>query len=216
MFARIAPRYDRANRWLSMGVDQGWRRKAMAFCGVQAGERALDVCTGTGDVALALRKRGADVVGGDFCAEMVHLAGRKEPEGKWLVADTMALPFGDGAFDLATVAFGIRNVSDPVKGLREMGRVVRSGGRVLVLEFCKPRVPLVGGAYLFYFRNVLPRLGSWITGDRNGAYRYLPESVMAFPEREAFLSLMEQAGLVRPRMKILSLGIAALYLGEVP
>lgn len=223
MFARVANRYDRANRLLSLGIDVRWRKAAIAVAGLRPGERALDVCCGTGDLALALRRAGASTVGTDFCQPMLRHAQQKsaalDPQRRpeaWLAADTLALPFDDASFDLVTVAFGIRNVADPVAGLREMARVVRPKGRVIVLEFCKPRVPLVRQAYFLYFRHVLPRLGRWISGDRGGAYSYLPASVMAFPEREAFLDLMREAGLVAARARYLSLGIAAVYRAERP
>jgi len=134
---------------------------------------------------------------------------------RFLAGDALALPFADATFDFATVAFGIRNVSDPMAGLREMARVVRPGGRVVVLEFTKPRLPLLGSAYRFYFRRILPRLGQWISGSRNDAYRYLHDSVMAFPERQQFLDLMTQAGLGEPRLRLLTGGVAAIYRGEV-
>ena len=219
MFAEVAPGYDRANHALSFGVDLWWRRKAVAMTRVVRGERGLDVCAGTGDLSLALQRNGAEVVGTDFCAPMLVRAAAKGSERatkpRFLAADAMALPFCDAVFDFATVAFGIRNVSDPGAALREMARVVRPGGRVVVLEFCKPRFPLLASAYRFYFRFVLPTLGSWICGTKNGAYRYLHDSVMAFPERDAFLSLMREAGLQSPRMRLLTGGIAALYRGEV-
>lgn len=219
MFAEVAPGYDRANRALSLGIDQWWRRRAVRLVGVKAGERGLDVCAGTGDLSMALQRAGATVVGADFCAPMLFIANRKNREiasaPRFLAADTLALPFASGSFDFVTVAFGIRNVSDPTAGLREMARVVRPGGRVVVLEFCKPRVPLLGSLYRFYFKSVLPRLGGWISGAKNNAYRYLHDSVMAFPERADFLSLMQQAGLKNPRMQLLTGGIAALYRGEV-
>lgn len=221
MFAEVAPRYDRANRILSLGIDVLWRRRTVAVAGVTPGERALDVCAGTGDLSLALAGAGARVVGADFCAPMLDLARGKAARcagevPRFLCADALALPFPDASFDLATVAFGIRNVSDPEAGLRQMARVVRPGGRVVVLEFSRPRVPLLGGAYLFYFRRILPVLGRWISGTDNGAYGYLPDSVMAFPERGAFLDLMTRAGLQRPAMTLLTGGIAAIYRGEVP
>ena len=220
MFAEVAEGYDRANHILSLGIDALWRRRAVALARVQPGERALDVCAGTGDLALQLAAAGARVVGADFCAPMLAQARRKaarrgDRAPRFLCGDALALPFGSRAFDLCTVAFGIRNVEDPVAALREMARVTRPGGRVVVLEFCRPRVPVLGSVYLFYFRRVLPRLGRWITGTANGAYQYLPDSVMAFPERAAFLELMLAAGLASPRLQILSGGIAALYRGEV-
>ncbi|MBK8098268.1 MAG: bifunctional demethylmenaquinone methyltransferase/2-methoxy-6-polyprenyl-1,4-benzoquinol methylase UbiE [Planctomycetes bacterium] len=219
MFAQVAPRYDRANRMLSLGIDVLWRRRTVKIAAVQPGERVVDVCAGTGDLTLALRAAGAKAVGADFCAPMIARAVAKAESAAagvpFVVADALALPFAGGAFDLATVAFGIRNVADPVAGLREMARVVRPGGRVVVLEFCRPRLPLLGSAYLFYFRRVLPRLGEWISGAGNGAYRYLPDSVMAFPEREQFCQLLRQAGLQTPTCKVLTGGIAAIYRAEV-
>lgn len=221
MFAEVAPGYDRANRALSLGIDVWWRRRAVHLLGVARGERALDVCCGTGDLSFALQRAGARVVGVDFCTPMLTRAAGKHrtepdrPRPAFSCADAMALPFADATFDFATVAFGIRNVADPTVALREMVRVVRPGGRVVVLEFTKPRVPLLGTAYRFYFRRVLPRLGRWISGTKNDAYRYLHDSVMAFPEREAFEALMRDAGLAAPQHHLLTGGIAALYRGEV-
>lgn len=220
MFAEVAPGYDRANRVLSLGVDRSWRRSAVAIAGVRSGELALDVCAGTGDLTLALAAAGARAVGADFCPPMIRLACRKparpgQPVPRFLIGDAMSLPFAAGTFDLCTVAFGIRNVADPVAALAEMARVVRPGGRIVVLEFCRPRVPVLGSAYLFYFRRILPRLGRFVAGVRNDAYDYLPASVLAFPEREQFLELMRRAGLAEPRCCLLTLGIAALYRGEV-
>lgn len=218
MFADVAPGYDRANRALSLGIDLWWRRQTVRTTAVRRGERGLDVCAGTGDLCFALERAGADMIGADFCAPMlVRAHGKRRGAGPtFCVADALALPFRDGAFDFATVAFGIRNVADPVGALREMARVVRPGGRVVVLEFTKPRVPVLGAAYRLYFRHVLPRLGAWIAGSRRGAYRYLHDSVMAFPEREGFLALMREAGLASPRLRLLTGGIAAIYRGEVP
>ena len=219
MFARVARRYDRANRLLSLGVDLHWRRRAVAAAQVQPGERVLDVCAGTGDLTLALCRAGARVVGADFCRPMLDLAvakARGDHGTGFIAADALCLPFIESSFDLVTAAFGLRNLADPEAGLAEMVRVLRPGGRVLVLEFCKPRVPVLGRVYMFYFRHVLPLLGSWISGDRQGAYRYLHRSVMAFPEREQFTALMQRAGLAAPRYQLLTGGVAALYSGQVP
>ncbi len=220
MFAEVAPGYDRANRALSFGVDVWWRRQTVRMTGVAPGERGLDVCAGTGDLTLALRRAGAQVVGADFCVPMLVRAlakcDRRRPTGaRFVAADALALPFVDATFHFATVAFGIRNVADATAGLREMARVVRPGGRVVVLEFARPRVPVLGSAYRFYFARVLPALGRWISRAKNDAYRYLHDSVMAFPERDQFLDLMRAAGLRSPRLQLLTGGIAAIYRGEV-
>ena len=218
MFGKIAGRYDLTNDVLSLGIHRRWRRRLVRRAAVAPGMRALDVCCGTGDLSFALRAAGADVVGADFCAPMVAEAARKATHRApvpFLVGDALCLPFAAASFDLVTVAFGIRNVADPRAGLAEMARVARPGGAVVVLEFCHPRVPLVGAAYRFYFRDVLPRLGALVSGDRDGAYRYLQRSVDAFPEREAFLDVMRDAGLVEPRFELVSCGIAAIYSGRV-
>jgi demethylmenaquinone methyltransferase/2-methoxy-6-polyprenyl-1,4-benzoquinol methylase len=220
MFADVAPGYDRANHALSFGVDTWWRRQTVREVGVAPGERGLDVCTGTGDLSLALQRAGADVVGADFCAPMLvraaaKVAGARRPGVRFLAGDAMSLPFADATFHFATVAFGIRNVSDARGALREMARVVRPGGRIVVLEFTKPRFPVLGHAYRFYFRRILPRLGRLISGVKSDAYQYLHDSVMAFPERQEFLELMRSAGLRQPRMRLLTGGIAAIYRGEV-
>lgn len=224
MFTDIAPRYDLANRVLSAGIDRGWRRQTVRMAGAGPADRVLDVCSGTGDLALDLARTGATVVGSDFTFAMLQRthpkvraqAGRLVHPPTFVAGDTTDLPFRDDSFDLVTVAFGIRNVRDPLQGLREMRRVTRPGGRVVVLEFCKPRVPVVGGLYRFYFRRILPVLGRLISGDTRGAYSYLPESVMAFPERGEFLGMMRAAGLEQPQQKILTLGIAAIYRAEAP
>jgi demethylmenaquinone methyltransferase/2-methoxy-6-polyprenyl-1,4-benzoquinol methylase len=218
MFARVARRYDLVNSVLSLGVHHLWRRAAVRFAEVRSGETALDVCAGTGDLSLTLARAGARVVGSDFCREMLALAGRKRGAARvrFACADTLALPFADGSFDVTAVAFGIRNVGDPLSGLREMRRVTRPGGRVAVLEFCRPRGRLFARAYLFYFRRILPCVGRWVAGDRDGAYAYLRDSVLSFPERGEFLQMMADAGLRSPRLRLLSGGIAAVYRAEVP
>jgi demethylmenaquinone methyltransferase/2-methoxy-6-polyprenyl-1,4-benzoquinol methylase len=224
MFADVAPRYDFLNRTLSAGVDRLWRRRTVRRALALAGgkPRVLDVCTGTADLALAFAERGCEVVGADFCREMLVLGERKRRRAaagklRLLAADALRLPFADASFDVATVAFGIRNVADPELGLREMARVVRPGGSVVVLEFARPRTPVLGPLYLWYFRRVLPRLGAWLSPKSrdSAAYSYLPASVLQFPEREAFLGVMQSAGLAAPSCEPLSLGIAALYSASV-
>ncbi len=220
MFAGISKGYDRANRVLSVGFDQRWRRAAVRFAGAGPGHEVLDICAGTGDLSLAFARAGARVIGSDFCAEMLSLARRKsirhDNPPTFLGADAERLPFLDDAFDITSIAFGIRNVQDPLRGLQEMCRVTRPGGCVVVLEFTRPKAWVLGSVYGFYFRRVLPRLGSLLTGDRSGAYQYLHDSVMAFPEREQFVDLMHRAGLVGSTLRTLTCGIAAIYCGKVP
>jgi demethylmenaquinone methyltransferase/2-methoxy-6-polyprenyl-1,4-benzoquinol methylase len=217
MFARVARRYDLLNHLLSASLDRLWRRRlarSMAAA-LPPGGSVLDVCCGTGDQAQALRRRELRVVASDFCLPMVALARPKFARGarrppRPLTADALGLPFADGAFDGATVSFGLRNVADLAGALRELARVVRPGGELGVLEFAVPRARPLRGLYLFYFRTLLPRLGSWVSGDRS-AYAYLPESVLAFPQREEFVDRMTAAGFVAGRFESLSGGILCIY-----
>ena len=221
MFASIAPRYDRTNEVLSLGVHRRWRAAAVKLSGLQAGGRALDCATGTGDLALALkRKAGPDgeVVGTDFCAEMLSFAPAKAEKAKlpirFEVADAMALPYESARFDVSTIAFGIRNVDDPVRCLRELSRVVKPGGRVVVLEFGQPR-GLFGALFRAYSRVAMPALGGLLTGNR-AAYEYLPRTAAAFPAAERFLSLMDEAGSFAARAATpLLFGTAFVYVGTV-
>ncbi|PIE23092.1 MAG: dimethylmenaquinone methyltransferase [Planctomycetota bacterium] len=231
MFAGVARRYDFLNRSLSVGVDTIWRRRTVkrALRGRRAEDtEVLDLCTGTGDLALAFAQQGCAVLGLDFCPEMVVLGEEKRQKRlpkqaklqrlRFGVADAQALPLPNDAYDVATVAFGIRNVQNPLRGLRELARVLRPGGLLLVLEFARPRTPVLGPLYLWYFRHILPKLGKLLSpGSRDhDAYGYLPESVMSFPEREGFTRLMQEAGLEDCRYTAFHMGIAALYQGRVP
>lgn len=217
MFARIAHRYDLLNHLLSGGIDRRWRRALVRRLGDVRGALLVDSCCGTGDLALALERAGARVVGVDFTPQMLARA-RQKGAGRatsFVVGDALALPLGDGRADAATVAFGIRNVADRARGLREMMRVVRPGGAVLVLEFSLPRGRLTGALYRLYFTRVLPRLGGWISGDA-GAYRYLPDTVLAWPTPDELQAEMECAGLERCGYQILTGGVACLSFGRVP
>ena len=213
MFAEIAPTYDRANRLLSLRVDVLWRRKALRDLLPSPG-RVLDLASGTGDLAIELERMGHDAVSADFTLEML-LAGRKKvsPRGiHQISADALALPFATDSFDALTVAFGIRNFADPYEALREMKRVVRHGGRLMILELSNPS-GLLAGPYSWYFGTILPRLGGLISGSRY-AYRYLPSSVGDFPQGERFLELMRSAGWRSCTASKLSGGIATIYRGE--
>ena len=220
MFARIAPRYDLLNHLLSMGIDRGWRRRLLARAGELGGKLAVDACSGTGDLALVLARGGARVLGVDFTFEMLERARAKKPDPRggpvaFVHGDALRLPVPDGAADLSTVAFGIRNVADRRRGLEELRRVVRPGGQVFVLEFSMPRNRLLRRLYLFYFTALLPRIGGFISGDA-GAYNYLPDTVLAWPSPEEFQGEMEEAGLEACGFELLSGGIACLSFGRVP
>lgn len=210
MFASIAPRYDRANTILSAGIHHRWRRRAVRRARVRKGDRVLDCATGTGDLAIAFQRAGAAVVGVDFTPEMIALARAKAPAITFETADVMSLPYENESFDVASIAFGIRNVADPEKGIAEMARVVRPGGRVVVLEFGEPPA-----WFALYHKHILPRLGAAITGNRD-AYDYLRSSTARFPSGEQFADLMRRgAAFDSIRVERLTFGIAWLYVARV-
>ncbi len=221
MFSSIATRYDVTNEVLSFGIHRLWRRAAVRLSGAKPGDSVLDCATGTGDLALVFKRKVGDsgrVVGTDFCPEMLQSAPAKaQKEGlqvEFQVADAMALPFADATFDVASIAFGIRNVDDPVKCLKEMARVVKPGGRVVVLEFGQPQGPF-GALFRFYSKTIMPAIGGLLTGNR-AAYEYLPRTAAAFPAGERFLELMEQAGAYRERVaNPMTFGTSYVYVGTV-
>lgn len=221
MFSSIATRYDVTNEVLSFGVHRLWRRTAVRLSGAREGSAVLDCATGTGDLALAFkRKVGASgrVMGTDFCKEMLDSAPAKAArEGlqvEFQVADAMDLPFADATFDVASIAFGIRNVDDPVKCLKEMARVVRPGGRVVVLEFGQP-TGLFGALFRVYSKVIMPTIGGLLTGNR-AAYEYLPRTSAAFPAGDKFLSLMDQSGAYQERVAHpMMFGTSYVYVGTV-
>lgn len=222
MFDRIAPRYDLLNRVLSAGIDTRWRRRAVDELALRGGARFLDLCTGTADLLVEglgrdPRLRG---VGADLSEGMLR-RGRQKLARKGLglraglvAADGEVLPFASDCFGGALVAFGIRNIGDRERALGELHRVLRPGGRLVILEFSMP-AGVMGQVYRLYFRQVLPRVGGWISGDRE-AYTYLPASVAAFPEPKAFGGLLEDAGFTAVRWTALTAGIAHLHRGEKP
>jgi len=227
MFGQIAPWYDFLNHLLSLNVDRAWRRKTARLVPPAPGDAGpiLDLCTGTGDLALTYDRAAGGtvpVIWADFCHEMliraadkVRRAGASE-RVRFVEADAQAIPFPADFFQLVTVAFGLRNVTDPDRGLAEMVRVTRPGGRVAVLEFSRPRGRVFGPLYRWYFRAVLPRVGQVLSRSRESAYTYLPASVMEFPDGEALAAKMAAQGLSDVRYYPFTFGIATLYVGVKP
>jgi demethylmenaquinone methyltransferase/2-methoxy-6-polyprenyl-1,4-benzoquinol methylase len=223
MFSAIAGTYDCLNHLLSFNQDKGWRRAAVESSGAGEGDLVLDVCTGTGDLAVELARsvgpRGR-VVGTDFCEAMVRLGLPKRATAAAPlhlgVADTLRLPFRDGVFRAVTVGFGIRNVADLEGGIREMARVTASGGRVAILEFTQPSNPLFRFVYYVYFLILLPILGNLVTGGKRNAYGYLPRSVLTFPDRGRLRRVVESCGLRDVRVVARSFGIITIHVGTKP
>jgi demethylmenaquinone methyltransferase/2-methoxy-6-polyprenyl-1,4-benzoquinol methylase len=220
MFDSIAWRYDFLNHFLSFGIDRLWRRRAIRIISKSyKNPHILDVATGTGDLAIAAMKLDpAHIKGIDISQKMIEIGKekivRKGFSGKieLVRGDSENIPFGDNIFDVAMVAFGVRNFSDPVKGLSEMKRVIRIGGMILVLEFSKPSGFPFRPVYNFYFRNILPFFGKLFSKNK-AAYRYLPDSVMKFPDNEEFLKLLSHAGFSDTRQIKLTGGVASIYTG---
>lgn len=219
IFNDIAPKYDLLNHLLSMNIDKGWRRKAMKYIGEHEKGHLLDVACGTGDFSIAAYRAGVkQVTGIDISVNMVKV-GKKKIEEAGLssyidlqTGDSEKMIFPENQFDVVTVAFGVRNFEHLETGLREMQRVLKKGGKVIILEFSMPEHFPMKQLYKFYFRHILPVVGGWISGNK-GAYTYLPESVMKFPQGQQFLDIMKQCGFVHPLQKKLSGGIASLYVG---
>jgi len=215
MFDAIAPRYDLLNHLLSAGIDRRWRREAIASLQLSGRETLIDVCTGTADVAL--EARGARrILGIDFAGEMLRLgldkirAAHQARRITLVRGDATAIPAPDACAEAATVAFGIRNVEHPDRACVELARVLRPGGRLAILEFGVPRIPGISAVYLWYFRNILPRIGRLISGHM-GAYSYLPASVTTFPPAAEFVTLLRQSGFHDVRAVPLTFGVVYLY-----
>jgi len=225
MFGRITKRYDLVNRLMTGGMDRRWRRQvadlALAAAPPSQPPQVLDVATGTGDLALTLADagaaRGAKIVGIDFVAPMIAAAATKRGDRPLalLVGDALRLPFADGSFDAVTVAFGLRNMADYGAAIREMARVLRPGGRLIVLELTPMRRPLIGPLFAWYFGRVVPLLGGIISGDR-AAYAYLPRSVAAFPTAADLASLMAASGLTRASYDLRGAGTVAIHHAHKP
>ena len=217
MFDRIAGLYDRMNSVMTAGLHHEWRRRAADLAGLSPGDRALDVATGTGDLALELATRvapGGEVVGMDFSERMLELARTKAgARVRFESGNALALDYADGEFDAATVGFGARNFSDLQRGLSEMARVVRPGGRVVVLEITIPRRPPLSTFFDLWFDHAIPALGRVVDSQ---AYSYLPSSVKRFPGPEELAARMWDAGLREIRYVLTAGGIIALHVGTVP
>lgn len=217
IFNDIAPKYDLLNHLLSMNIDKGWRRKAMKCLGEKEKGYLLDVACGTGDFSIAAHRAGVrQVTGIDISENMVEVGRRKIQEAglsekiDLRTGDSEKMEFADATFDAVTVAFGVRNFEHLNLGLQEMQRVLKPGGKVIILEFSMPEHFPMKQMYKFYFRYILPTVGGWISGNK-GAYTYLPESVMKFPQGLEFLDIMAACGFVGATQKKLSFGIASLY-----
>ena len=244
MFAAIAPSYDINNRLHSLWMDQHWRKVAVKLAGVKPTDRIVDVACGTGDLTLkfaqaltASLNAGAgrwpilpprdQLLGIDFTFEMLPLARRKASEHRgdpvpsagemvhWLCGDATALPLPDASADVVSIAFGIRNVNNPAAAVHEFRRILRPGGRLIILEFSLPTNPLMRGLYNFYFRKILPRTATLISGDRTGAYKYLPESVNTFIGRNEMVHMMQDAGFKDVSQHPLTFGVSVCYTGSV-
>ncbi|WP_439624613.1 bifunctional demethylmenaquinone methyltransferase/2-methoxy-6-polyprenyl-1,4-benzoquinol methylase UbiE [Gemmata sp.] len=227
MFGQIAPWYDFLNHLLSLNIDKRWRERTAKLVPPAPADRGpiLDLCTGTGDLALVYDRAAegtVPIVGADFCPEMLVRAGEKARAAgaagrvTFVEADAQSLPFASASFQLVTNAFGLRNITDTDRGLAEMVRVLRPGGRLAVLEFSKPRHWFFGRAYRAYFRYVLPLLGQLLSRSKESAYRYLPESVLKFPDYEDLAAKFRAHGLAEVRYEPLTFGIATLYVGVKP
>lgn len=220
MFDAIAPTYERVNRVASAGRDAGWRREMARLAEVRGDDVLLDVACGTGDVARTFAGgavRPVRILGVDFAENMLRLAGRRPIDrGGFARGDALRLPVADECVSIVTCAFGIRNFQDLGTGLAEMYRVLRPGGRAVILEFCVPARPILRRLYLLYFNHVLPLLARLISGDRTGAYRYLPKSVLSFPGSEGIRSALAAAGFAKTAVHRRSCGIVALYVARKP
>ncbi len=243
LFSAVARHYDFLNSLLSLRRDRSWRRETVNASNVEPTSWVLDVCTGTGELALAYTDKisaGGCVIASDFCFEMLVIGDQKVESGRledrkighasrlpaafplspsvprFLAADTLTLPFLDNTFDVVSVGFGIRNVSNLESGIREMTRVAVPGGRVVTLEFTQPVNPLFRGLYYFYFTKILPFIGNRISGNEEDAYGYLPRSVMKFPNCDALKAVMEQCGLTDVKFYRKTFGIVAIHVGKKP
>jgi demethylmenaquinone methyltransferase/2-methoxy-6-polyprenyl-1,4-benzoquinol methylase len=216
MFDRVARRYDTVNTVLSIGTDGGWRRRAARTTGLKAGGSTLDVACGSGKLTAELAKLAGPagrVIGLDFSRRMLEVSRREHPGLEFLEGDALNLPFDEGSFDASTIAFGLRNLADPVRGLREMSRVLKPGAHAVVLEFVRPPKGPVGSAYRLYLRTLLPAVGGLLSGDP-GAYRYLSDTVDSYRTPQQLQEMAVAAGWKSVRYSGLSMGTVGLLSGD--
>ncbi len=218
MFDSIAPVYDRLNHLLSFGIDRSWRRRLVravsSFCALRGGEvKVLDMACGTGDVSIALRRKGLDVVGADISENMLALARKKAPGIDFRYGDASELPFADRSFDAVTIAFGIRNFDKRAQCIRELHRVLKDGGMLAIAEFSIPRNRLWRGIYTLYFKNILPAVGRLVSKQAY-AYSYLPESSFDFPAPEKFRAELSEGGFRAVTARSMTGGVSYLYIGR--
>jgi len=217
MFDNIAPTYERINAIFSFGRDRAWRRELVRAAEVTPGERVLDIACGTGDVVRAFERfsRAGRVVGADFAARMLDRArNRSGPVVSWCRADALQLPFADAVFDVVSCAFGVRNFQDLHRGLCEIHRVLKPGGRLVILEFARPRNGLVRRVHEYYCNAIMPRAANWISRDRTGAYRYLPRSVVSFLDGAGMSVALTKAGFTNARPRPMTLGVVYIHRAE--
>lgn len=218
MFDSIAPVYDRLNHLLSFGIDRSWRRRLVravsSFCALRGGEvKVLDMACGTGDVSIALKRKGLDVIGADISENMLALARKKAPGIDFRYGDASELPFADGSFDAVTIAFGIRNFDKRAQCIRELHRVLKDGGMLAIAEFSIPRNRLWRGIYTLYFKNILPAIGRLVSKQAY-AYSYLPESSFDFPAPEKFRAELSEGGFRAVTARSMTGGVSYLYIGR--
>jgi demethylmenaquinone methyltransferase/2-methoxy-6-polyprenyl-1,4-benzoquinol methylase len=216
MFDRVARRYDLINTVLSAGTDGGWRRRAARETGLATGGSAIDVACGSGRLTAELAKRagqGGRVVGLDFSAQMLDVARRHYPKLEFIEGDAIELPFDNASFDASTISFGLRNLADPIRGLREMARVVKAGGRAVVLEFVRPPRGLIGTGYRLYLKTLLPVVGGALSGDR-AAYRYLSDTIDSYRTPGELAGMAVAAGWSDVTYRGLALGTVGLLSGR--
>ncbi len=215
-FAKISGRYVATNHVLSLGTDILWRRKVARLVREMKPASLLDLATGSGDLAMEIAKLNPQtkIIGADFCEPMLEVARqRKVPGVEWIVADAMNLAMPDATFDVVTVAFGLRNMASWPEAVREMSRVIKPGGHLVVLDFSLPTLPILRPLYRFYLHKMLPRIAGLITGQR-GAFEYLSNSIEAFPSGPAMCELLNRNGLHSARAIPLNFGIASIYIGQ--